>query len=162
SVSISTNTVVVGSPAKNSFTGAAYVFDRNQGGANNWGQVMELAASDAAADDEFGGSVSISGDTVVVGSPAKNSFTGAAYVFDRNQAGVNNWGQVTKLAASDALPDALSIFSVSISRNTVVVGSPAKNSFTGAAYVFDRNQGGTNHWGQVQELAASDGAAYDV
>src|SRR5262249_48653157 len=44
--------------------------------------VKELAASDAAAGDNFAGSVSISTNTVVVGAYGKNSSTGAAYVFD--------------------------------------------------------------------------------
>jgi hypothetical protein len=166
SVSISGDTVVVGAYLKNSGTGAAYVFERNQGGANNWGEVQELAASDAAANDQFGASVSISGDTVVVGAYQKTNSAGvfragAAYVFERNQGGTNNWGQVQKLTVSDAAE--LDFFGehVSISTNTVVVGARGKNSDAGAAYVFERNQGGANNWGQVQELAASDAAAYD-
>ena len=47
--------------------GAAYIFQRDQGGAGNWGQVIKLAASDGEADDRFGISVAVSGDTVVVG-----------------------------------------------------------------------------------------------
>ena len=56
----------------------------NQGGADGWGQVAKLTASDAQADDRFGASVSISGDTLVVGAPyedAGGSEAGAAYVF---------------------------------------------------------------------------------
>jgi hypothetical protein len=162
SVSLSGDTVVVGAYTKNSAAGAAYVFDRNQGGTNNWGQVQELAASDAAAHDQFGYSVSISGDTVVVGANGKNSNTGAAYVFDRNQGGTNNWGWVKELAASDAAAGDDLGWSVSISGDTVVVGAPGKNSLTGAAYVFDRNQGGTNNWGQLEKLTASDAAANDI
>ena len=61
------------------------MFERNAGGADNWGQVKKLTAADAAAGDQFGFSVSISGDTVVVGSRAGNdalgSNSGSAYVF---------------------------------------------------------------------------------
>jgi hypothetical protein len=160
-VSISGDTAVVGAWGKNSVTGAAYVFDRNQGGANNWGQVQKLAASDAAEGDQFGVSVAISGDTVVVGANAQNTNTGAAYVFDRNQGGANNWGQVQKLAASDAAAFDQFGITVSISGDTVVVGANGKTNSTGAAYVFDRNQGGTNNWGQVKELTASDAAERD-
>ena len=48
-----------------------------------WSQQAELTASDGAANDAFGSSVAISGSTVVVGAPGKNSSTGAAYVFTR-------------------------------------------------------------------------------
>src|SRR5262249_32179409 len=134
---------------------------RNQGGANNWGQVKELAASDAAGVDNFGWSVSISGDTVVVGAWEKNSKTGAAYVFDRNQGTPNNWGQVKELAASDAAAGDLFGYWASISEDTVAVGAPGNTNPPRAAHAFDRNQGGANNWGQVQELAASDAAAGD-
>ena len=60
--------VVVGAWGKNSFAGAAYIFERHEGGASNWGQVKKLTAGDAAALDDFGDSVAISGDTVVVGA----------------------------------------------------------------------------------------------
>ena len=57
---------------------------------------------DGAADDYFGESVSISGDTVVVGSDDSNrDDAGAAYIFKRDQGGADNWGLVKKITASD-------------------------------------------------------------
>jgi hypothetical protein len=50
------------------YSGSAYIFGRDQGGADAWGQVAKLTASDGASDDYFGWSVSIGGDTVVVGA----------------------------------------------------------------------------------------------
>ena len=156
SVATNGDTVVIGASSKNSNTGAAYIFERNQGGAENWGQVQKLTASDAAVNDQFGRSVAIDGDTVVVGASAKNLFTGAAYIFERNQGGAENWGQVQKLTASDAAAFDNFGWSVAINGDTVVVGAWGKNSNTGAAYIFERNQGGAEHWGQVQKLTASD------
>ena len=72
-MAISGDTVVVGASRKNSEAGAAYIFERNAGGVENWGQVKKLTAGDAAVDDSFGGSVAISGDTVVVGAYGKDS-----------------------------------------------------------------------------------------
>jgi hypothetical protein len=161
SAAIDGDTVVVGAWAKNSNTGAAYIFERNQGGAQNWGQVQKLTAVDAAVNDQFGRSVAINVDTVVVGAWLKNSNTGAAYIFERNQGGAENWGQVKKLAASDAVGGDDFGSSVSINADTVVVGAWVKNSNTGAAYIFERNQGGAENWGQVQKLTASDAAAND-
>jgi len=64
--------------------GAAYVYERNQGGADHWGEVKKLTASDAQNYDYFGYAVTISGDTVVVGACVEDgvgSNRGAAYVF---------------------------------------------------------------------------------
>ena len=115
--------MVVGAYTKNSNTGAAYIFERNQGGAENWGQVQKLTASDAAVNDQFGRSVAIDVDTVVVGAWLKNSNAGAAYIFERNQGGAENWGQVKKLTASDAAAGDDFGSSVSINADTVVVGA---------------------------------------
>jgi hypothetical protein len=84
SVAISGDTVVVGAHQEGGDRGAAYVFERNQGGADNWGQVTKLTASDAANEDYFGGSVAISGEAVVVGASGEDGAggnRGAAYVF---------------------------------------------------------------------------------
>ena len=89
SVSISGNTVVVGANGAtvgaNSSQGAAYVFTESGSGWANMTQTAKLTASDGAVDDAFGFSVSISGNTMVVGAvDAKigaNTGQGAAYVF---------------------------------------------------------------------------------
>ncbi|MGH8521241.1 MAG: hypothetical protein ACREU9_07480 [Gammaproteobacteria bacterium] len=84
------DTVVVGAVlddiGANSDQGSAYVFVKPAGG---WSGLLteaaHLTASDGAAFDEFGGSVAVSGDTVVVGAPFDgidaNASQGSAYVF---------------------------------------------------------------------------------
>src|SRR4029077_16135085 len=138
-----------------------YIFERNQGGADNWGQVKEVTASDATASDQFGFSVGINVDTVVIGAENKNLGTGVAYIFERNQGGADNWGQVKELTASDAVVSDQFGFAVGINVDTVVIGAENKNLGTGAAYIFARNQGGAENWGQVTELTASDAAQFD-
>ena len=64
-VSVSGDTAVIGAASKNSGRGAAYVFVRSAG---VWTQQQELTASDGAPNDSFGISVSVSGDTAVVGA----------------------------------------------------------------------------------------------
>jgi hypothetical protein len=170
-VAISGDTAILGAPLDDDGeydSGSAYVFGRNQDGADGWGQVQKLTASDAAADDNFGWSVAISGDTVVVGAYGDDDGgddSGSAYVFERNQGGADNWGQVQKLTASDAAADDYFGWSVAISGDTVVVGAYGDDDGgggSGSAYVFERNQGGADNWGQVQKLTASDAAANDV
>ena len=160
-MAISGDTVVVGASGKNSNAGAAYIFERNAGGVENWGQVKKLTAGDAAAGDWFGVSVAISGDTVVVGAIEEIRNAGAAYIFERNAGGAGNWGQVKKLIAGDAAAGDYFGGSVAISGDTVVVGAYGKNSYAGAAYIYERNAGGAGNWGQVKKLTAGDAAADD-
>ena len=128
SVSISGNTVVVGAlrSADNS-QGAAYVFTEPASGWANMTQAAKLTASDGAANDYFGDSVSISGNTVVVGAcnatVGANGGQGAAYVFTEPGSGWTNMTQTAKLTASDGAADDDFGDSVSISGNTVVVGA---------------------------------------
>ncbi|MBN1890621.1 MAG: cadherin-like domain-containing protein [Thermoflexales bacterium] len=121
-------------------------------------QVKKLVAPDGAADTNFGISISISGDTLVVGAHRAN----AVYVFARNQGGTDNWGLVKKLTASDSKRGDYFGSSVSINGDTLAVGAYGVNIFQGAAYVFARNQGGTDNWGLVKKVVASDGAANDL
>ena len=85
-------------------------------------EIAKLAASDGAFMNHFGYSVAISGDTVAVGAYASDSGAGSVYVFERNQGGAYNWGEVKKLAASDAVSGDRLGDSVAISGNTLVGG----------------------------------------
>jgi spore coat protein U-like protein len=86
--------------------GSAYIFYKDQGGTDNWGQVKKIVASDRATNDYFGYSVSINGNIVVVGAYQEDedasganttSNAGSAYIFYKDQGGVDNWGQAKKL-----------------------------------------------------------------
>jgi len=161
SVSVSGGTMVVGASGDNGEKGSAYIFERDQGGAGIWGQVKKLTAADGAADDKFGHSVAVSGDTVVVGAPGDDGSQGAAYVFQRDQGGAGNWGQMKKLTAADGNSGEVFGWSVVTSGNRVVAGAPGGNGGKGSAYIFEQNQGGAGNWGQTKKLTASDGAVDD-
>jgi uncharacterized protein (TIGR03437 family) len=156
SVSVSGDTAVIGASGRNNAQGAAYVWVRSGG---EWSQQQELTASDGAMLDEFGYSVSVSGDTAVIGAWNKTinlqQQQGAAYVFVRS-GGV--WTMQQELTASDAAQDDGFGLSVSVSGDTAVIGAPGKNGGQGATYVFVRSGGA---WSQQQELTASDGAVGD-
>jgi len=165
SVAISGDIAVVGAlgaASGGTGRGQAYVFSKDLGGTNNWGQVKILSASDKADGDQFGDRVAISGDTVVVGAPSAHSGgtgRGQAYVFSKDLGGTNNWGQVKVLSASDKADFNKFGWSVAISGDTAVIGAPyaASNGYQrGQAYVFSKDLGGTNNWGQKKILSASD------
>ena len=149
SVSVSGDTAVIGAADKNAYQGAAYVFVQSGG---IWSQQQELIASDGTGNDAFGSSVSVSGDTAVIGASGKNTGQGAVYVFVRS-GGV--WTQQQELTASDGAPRDNFGWSVSLSGNTAVIGASGKSESVGAAYVFALTGG---VWRQKQKLSASDGA----
>ena len=170
SVAISGDTIVVGAfgDDDNGLTsGSAYIYERNLRNPNNWGQLKKITASDGDDFEEFGRSVAISGNTVVVGAyldDDNGSNSGSAYIYERNHLGTNNWGQFKKLTAHDGAAGNLFGRSVSISGNTMVVGADfddKNGSSSGSAYVYEYNQGGTGNWGQIQKIVANDGAALD-
>jgi len=91
--------------------------------------------------------------TVVVGAWLKNSNTGAAYIFERNQGGAENWGQVRKLTASDAAEETISVRPVSISAHRSVGASQTRHLapvYSGGPNL--RPISGAENWGQVQKL----------
>ena len=111
-------------------------------------ETAQLTASDGAADDDFGISVSISDNTVVVGARRHdtngNTNQGKAYVFERPTNGWSDMTETAQFTASDgARSDRLGI-SVSISGNTVMVSAPINSSSLVAnAYFFSRNSAPT-------------------
>jgi uncharacterized repeat protein (TIGR01451 family) len=151
-VSVSGDTALIGAYGRSGSQGAAYVFVR-KGGV--WSQQQELTSSDGVAQDNFGFSVSLCGDTAVVGAWRKNGDQGAAYVF-AGSGGV--WTQQQELTASDGVPNDSFGSSVSVSGGTALIGAYNKNNNQGTAYVFG-SSGGV--WSQQQELNASDGMAND-
>ncbi len=198
SVGVAGDTVVVGSGGESSDatgvngnetnfgayeSGAAYVFVRT---GVAWHQQAYMKASNTEAYDGFGGSVSISGDTVVVGAGNEESNatgvnggqnnngapgSGAAYVFVRSGT---TWSQQAYLKASNTDSDDRFGWQVSISGDTLVVGAVFEASNTrsvngdqgdnsayhaGAAYVFARS--GTT-WSQQAYLKASNAGGGDT
>jgi len=165
SVAISSDTLVVGSPLRDGETGSVFVHERLAGFGAPWGQVEELTAADAAADDRFGAAVAIDGDFLAVGATLEDAAVldgGAVYIFHRNPADPNDWQQVAKL-----LPPVTNFFggdmfgaAVAIQGDTLLVGSPNSNR-TGAphggqVFVFEHGPGGPGDWTLSQTLLPSD------
>jgi uncharacterized repeat protein (TIGR01451 family) len=140
-VSISGETMVVGAPEEDTeagrYTGAAYVYVRSSG---SWTLQARLGGSQAEEGDRFGTSVSLDGDTVVIGSPhasgiAAGSGPGKAYVFTRSNG---TWTEQQRVTVPDA--DVLDFgFSVSLSGGVMAVGTPSTGAVgAGAVFVFER------------------------
>ena len=108
------------------------------GGRLTWEQ-KKLVASDAEAYDEFGYSVSISGDSIIIGAMDEDTgggSAGAAYVFTRSG---ETWTEEDILYASDPAESDQFGYSVSIFGDYAIVGAHLEDtgaSNAGAAYVF--------------------------
>ncbi len=134
-------------------------------------QQAKLTASDGAAADQFGISVGISGDVVVVGAVTHdvgaNANQGAAYVFVKPPGGwAGTMTETAKLLASDGAANDSFGASIAISLDIVAVGAPGAtigaNLYQGAVYVFVKPIGGwTGIPTESAKLIASDGAADD-
>ncbi len=191
SVAVSGDTVVVGASGEDSnavgvngnqndngagSSGAAYVFVRSNG---VWSQQAYLKASNTEADDEFGFSVAVSEDTVVIGAIGESSSatgvngnqgnnsaigSGAAYVFVRSG---ETWSQQAYLKASNTEVNGRFGWSVAVSEDTAVIGAIGESGSargingnqtnnsaigSGAAYVFVRSGA---VWSQQAYLKAS-------
>ena len=163
SVSIDDDTVVIGSHQDDdqaSGSGSAYIYRFN---GDQWIEEAKLLASDGDYNHYFGTSVSIDGDTVIVGACQHNSINGsdagAAYIyrFDGSE-----WIEESKLLPSDGASDDLFGCSVSIDGDTVVVGAyqddEGSNTNSGSAYIFRFNG---KQWLEEAKFLAADGADGD-
>ena len=158
SVAISEDTVMVGASGNTDNginSGAVYIFTRS---GSIWTQEAKLLANDGTAGDNFGSSVAISENTMIIGADNDNDYgeyAGSAYIFTRSGS---IWTQEAKLAANDG--EARDFFgtSVDINGNTAIIGAyqdDDNGKYSGSAYVFTRS--GTS-WNQQSKLLASDGA----
>ena len=162
SVSIYGDSAIVGAyyeDASGGFAGAAYIFKKN--GSNVWEEEQKIVGNDTATNDQFGNSVSIYGDSAIVGAPyedASGSNAGAAYIFTRSGS---TWTQQQKIVGNDTATDDLFGYSVSIYGDSAIVGArleDANDSNTGAAYIFTRSG---NTWTQQQKIVGNDTEAND-
>ena len=184
-VSISGDYIIVGTLAEDENeiggntmidAGSAYIFKRNSLGI--WNQTQKIVASDRASNDQFGRSVSISANTIIVGAQSEDHdvnglnymySSGSVYVFELDSSGI--WSQTQKIVASDRASYASFGWSVSIFNHTIVVGAQgAKRNVAGtstssmidagAAYFFEKNS--TGAWTQTQKVVASDRYPGDI
>ncbi len=160
-VSVEGNITLVGAPLDDengiNDCGAVYIFTRSDEG---WSQKAKLVAWDAAAGDRFGSSVSLDGNTSLIGAPYDDDQSGSAYVFIESG---ETWEEQQKLIASDVSTYKQFGYAVSLDGNTSLIGAAHDNvddkHHSGSAYVFTRSNG---QWSEEAKLTSPDEEAYDV
>lgn len=160
-VSLNGDILVIGANGDDTVAGAnagsAYVY-RHTGEV--WEEEAKLNPLDPATNDEFGISVAVHGETIVVGAPRDDvpgSDSGSIYVFARN---AGSWGQAAKLKANDAASGDQFGYSVAFDGQSIAVGALLDDTSAGAnagsVYVFIKPGAS---WVQLVKLEAWDGQA---
>ena len=161
SVSISGDRALVGSyldDGNGIDSGAAYIYTFENG---LWSQTVKLTASDGAANDNFGISVSLSGNIALIGANLDDDNawnSGSAYIYKYDGS---KWVENEKLTASDAGSNNQFGYAVSLSGNQALIGAKFDDdngALSGSAYIFDLNG---NNWIQSAKLKPQDGQALD-
>jgi len=142
-LAIDGNYAVVGAPYYNSHQGCVYVMRYNSNDTT-WQKIARLTASDGTHYEEFGSSVAISGDYIIVGTPLDDDDgerSGSAYVFTKPAVEWTDMTETAKLKPFDG--DALNNFGkrVAIYGEKVLVGAPGERQsvdYPGYAYLFER------------------------
>ena len=177
-VAITNNYAVVGvrledndAEGKNSMldAGAVYIYERSSD--NKWKQVQKIVASDRTPGANFGWSVAISGNTIVVGAiyerfdaagRNESGAEGAAYVYERGTDGI--WKQTQKILSSAREGHNYFGTAVGVDGNIIVVSAPGHSRDSterddntvgdaGAIFVFEKRG---NNWRRTYKLVASD------
>lgn len=135
SISLDKNRLAVGADCVDGFMGAVYLFERNLGGSNNWGELAKIQAEDGDVNDHFGKSISLSGEYLLIGSEGHEMGMGATYLFRKDKDGENSWGMANKMSAVDGSPRDLFGASVALSGEDILIGAYQSNNI-GGAYTF--------------------------
>lgn len=182
SVSLSDNYAIIGASNKAWIdaggpimyqAGAAYIFKKDAGGEDSWTEVKKIVATVPAEGDNFGNSVAISDDYSVIGAVNEDdsseetntiNSSGSAYIFQNSLGGPENWGFVKKITAAVRGNNNRFGSSVAISGKNIIVGSDYDDrdsqdanymENSGAAYIFSKDNGGANNWGQLRKVTAT-------
>lgn len=171
SSAISRDTIVIGSPLRDIpavDAGRVYVHERSSGFGAPWGQVAALSGSDTLAGDQFGQSVAIDGNVMVVGAPnvdLAQSNVGSVYVFRRDPNNANAWLQAAKIVPPAFNTNGNDNFgtAVALQGDTLLVGAPGAN-LTGAprsgrVFAFRMTGGNPATWTLAQTIVALDNRA---
>ena len=156
------------------YRGIAYVFKKDA--SDVWNEVEILVNSDNANSDEYGYSVTISGNYIFIGAPGQDytgngtgdylSGAGAVYIYEKDAS--DNWNFMQKIVSSDREASNHFGAKVSLHNNYAIIGvlnqdyDELGNNYmerAGAAYIFERNASGI--WNEVQKIVASDRNAND-
>lgn len=130
--------LAVGAPEHDG-TGSVFIYERNQGGPDNWGFVEILQDGDLSSGDQFGTALDGLGNTLAAGAPGHNA--GAVFLFEVSGGSFSRNQKVTTPAEPGQTPSNTDEFgaAVALGGDHMVIGAPGENSENGGAYLFKRS-----------------------
>ena len=147
----------IGQPVNWYGPGAVYTYRLNDTG--EWREQSLLMASDSSRMDDFGRSLAVRGNTLIVGAPRKRGESGIAYAFERAGAG-GAWRQVAMIeppAEGDHEEYASSL--ALTGSDDLLIGSPAVDA-TGVVYHYRRSGDGWSVHEVIRPAAGSNAAGF--
>lgn len=140
--------------------GAVYLFERDRA----WGITTRISDPIVDTGGDFGVSLALAGDLLVVGAVADDGER-MVMVFERHRGGPDAWGKVATILTSDVGDPGFGgeVFgaSLALAGDTLVIGAPPLSRFSGdrdgSAYVFSRDVANRDLWTFAARLAAADG-----
>jgi len=155
SVALFGETLAVGASGDRGERGAIYLFRKNLGGPDAWGEAQKLRSTTDVEGDGFGASVFLADDILAGGIRVVDGKRGAVLLYQGQHGdGAANWSFHKSVGGSDGSSGDLFGISVSLFGDTLSVGASGMDSLKGAVYLFERDQGGAGNWGEVQKLVS--------
>jgi hypothetical protein len=174
-VAVAGDTVAIGAPwadiAGVREQGAVYVFERDAGGADNWGEVAKLTDAGVGGSGDLGAAVALAGDLLAVGAPNADHLQGRVLLFARDRGGADAWGKVATIKVTDVggtgAGDGSRVAefggAIALDGDRLLVGAEGAdisydNEDDGAAYLFARDPADRDRWTYAARLVAHEAA----
>ena len=151
-ISMDNNTLVIGAYFDDDYgfsSGSAYIFERSNG---SWEEKQKLVPKSGYYYNNFGRSLSLDNDYLIIGSPGYLAGAGAVYMFKKNNT---TWEETDRLTPSSTVQQAYFGNTVDIENEISVVGAWADNS----AFIFSKEN---NIWIEKQKITADDTVENDT
>lgn len=158
-IAMSDSYIAIGAQRKNSYKGAAYVYEKGTGETWTASASNPITPLIATSNDYFGNAIAIQGAMILVGAKRNNDSKGAVYVFSRNSE-TNLWIEGSKLLASDGSAGDQFGGAISASNNYLAIGAQFWDSDdgdgAGAVYLFKY----TTSWYEIDKLTGTGESSY--
>ena len=151
------------------YPGRVYFYERDPEGDGTWSFAEMVADESGSSDFGFGINIALQNDILAVGAPRTNWNQGSVQLFQHGLVTPDNWSYVTTVTGNE---DYSGFFGqeLALQGNTLAVGAPGFQhrfgdiaiSYGGAAYIFERNQGGSNQWGLVKQFMDEEREFVDI
>jgi len=164
------NLAYVSAPNHNTNRGIIYIFNRTNGGSDNWGEIQKVVIESAYINTYFGNDFCFGNSWGIIGNKRSNTLEGQAFFIKYNNAterwgtqGITDYQPEQTITASDGGPNDMFGYAVSLNGNDAIVGAYKKKgdgtNETGGAYIYKYT--GENYWELHKQLNGNDIAQDD-